>query len=471
MLPATTTQTSRWAHQQAAFEFVEKLWRTGRRGTMLAMDMGTGKTRVAVDLTTAFDLPLILILCPLRVVEVWRQQFRQYAHVPYEFLPLDDRAGSVQDKARRAKEMLSWALARGRRLAIAINYESARSEPFAHWALANVWPLVIADESHRLKQASGRASRFASRLTLRSRYRLALTGTPMAHEPIDIWAQFRFLDPTILDPTFGSFKLRHAVMGGYFNKEIKGWRDLDELKRKFYTIAFRVTNEVLDLPPELDQSLYATLSPRAARVYRDMEEHLIAELESGLITAANALVRLLRLQQITGGTVTDDSLVEHQIDTAKEDALTDFLSDLDPTEPVAVFARFKSDLRAIHRAATKAGLCSGELSGDHDDLAAWQRGAIGDPTILAVQIQAGGIGVDLTRARYAVYYSMGFSLTDYLQSRARVRRPPQTRPVTYYHILVTDSIDETVLRAVLARQDLIHSTLEEVKCLLQRRHT
>lgn len=468
MISPVPVNPQRWAHQQAAFEFAGKLWKTGRRGVMLAMDMGTGKTRVAIDLTAAFDLPLALILCPLRVVEVWRQQFQRYAEPHYEFLALDDRAGTVGDKACRAREMLRWATMRRRRLAIAINYESARSEPFAHWALANAWPIVIADEVHRIKQASGRTSRFASKLTLRSRYRLGLTGTPMAHEPIDIWGQFRFLDPTVLDPTFGSFKLRHAVMGGYSNKEIKGWKDLDELKRKFYSIAFRVTNQVLDLAPELNESLWATLGEGAARVYREMEEHLIAELEGGRITAANAMVALLRLQQITGGTVTDDQQVEHQIDTAKEEALADFFLDLNPDEPVPVFARFKSDLQAIHRAAVKSGRRAGELSGARDDLTAWQRGGEHDPTVLAVQIQAGGVGVDLTRARYAVYYSMGFSLTDYLQSRARVRRPPQKLPVTYYHLLIADSIDETVLKAVLARQDLIHATLEEVQCLLRR---
>jgi SNF2 family DNA or RNA helicase len=426
--------------------------------------MGGGKSRVAIDLAVAFGLRLILILCPLRVVEVWRTQFQRHAPAQYEFLALDDRVNSVQSKTRKAKEMLAWATAYNRSLVICVNYESARSEPFAHWALANAWPLIICDESHRIRSASGRTSRFAGGLTLRSRFRLALTGTPMAHQPIDIWGQFRFLDPTVLDPTFGSFKLRHAIMGGYFQKEIKGWKDLEDLNRKFYSIAFRVTDEVLDLPPELDQPLYTRLDAEGARVYREMEQNLIAWLGSAEFVADNALVRLLRLQQITGGTLRDETGQEHQVDAAKERLLADFLEDLDPTEAVVVFAKFKSDLRAIHRAASKNSLTSGELSGEVDDLARWQRGEKDDPTILAVQIQAGGVGVDLTRARYAVYFSMGFSLTDYLQSRARVRRPPQTRPVTYYHLLVENSIDENVLRAVLARQDLIESVLEEIKC-------
>lgn len=466
---ATLPTTHSWAHQAAAFRFVERLWKSGRRGAMLAICMGGGKTKVAIDLACAFDIPLVLILCPLRVVEVWRAQFRQFASVPYEFLALDNRAGTIAEKTERARQALSWATRRNQRLAICINYESARTEPFATWALHNAWPLVIADESHKGKNAAGRTSRFLGLLGFRTRYRLALTGTPMAHQPLDIWGQFRFLDSTILDPTFGSFKLRYSEMGGYYDKEIRGWKDLEDLNRKFYSIAFRITDEVLDLPPEMDQALLTDLGPRAAEMYEDMERDLVAWIKAGHeVTAANALVRLLRLQQMTSGFVVDDSGVTHQIDTAKEELLEDLLEDLDPDEPVVVFARFKPDLQAIHRAARKRGRTSAELSGRIDELALWKRGDPDGPTVLAVQIQAGGVGIDLTRAHYAIYYSLGFSLTDCLQSRARVRRPPQQRPVIYYHLTVRDSIDEIIESALEARTDLIERVLKELPRVTKR---
>jgi SNF2 family DNA or RNA helicase len=361
--------------------------------------------------------------------------------------------------------MVEWAAAHHKRLVIAINYESARSEPFATWALSRVWPMVIADESHRLKDPGGRTSRWAARLGLQTRYRLALTGTPMAHEPLDIWGQFRFLDPSILDRTYGSFKLRHAVMGGYYGKEIVAWKDLDELNQKFYSIAYRVTDEVLDLPAELDQTLSTELAPGVAKIYRDMERDLVAWIAEGVaVTAANALVRLLRLQQITGGTLTTEEGDPYHIDCAKEDLLADFLSDVGD-EPVVVFARFTSDLAAIRHACEREKLLCGELSGHSGDrdLLAWQRGSKYDPTVLAVQIQTGSSGISLTRARIAIYYSIGYSLTDYLQSRARIRRPPQNRPCVYYHLVIQNSIDEIVLRAVRARHNLIESALEELK--------
>jgi hypothetical protein len=429
-----------------------------------------GKSKAAIDWALELEAPLVLILCPRRVVEVWRTQFLRFAPGIYEFLPLDERLANVREKTRQARELVAWGRERNQRVAIAINWESARVEPFASWALKVAWPLVIADECHKLKEPSGRTARWCARLGLCAHYRLGLSGTPMPHQPIDIWPQFRFLDPSILDPTYGSFRQRHAILGGFHGKEVIGWRDLDGLYEKFRQIAFQVDDSVLDLPPELDETLSTSLAGDGARLYREMSEEMVAfiaseEGQGRPVTAANTLVRLQRLQQITGGTLKDDAGFEHLIDQAKEELLTDFLSDLDPDEPVVVFALFKSDLRAIHRAAAHAGRNSGELSGDTrgaraHDLANWQGG---DFPVLAVQIQAGGVGIDLSRARLGVYYSLGFSLADYLQSRARIRRPPQKRPCAFYHLMIRDSIDEYVLAAVEAREDLITSILHQYR--------
>jgi len=428
--------------------------------------MGSGKSRVAIEALKYHRLHPILILCPLRVVEVWREQFEIHAPGEYDFLALDERGGTVQEKARAARDRLAWATARRRPLAICINYDAARLEPFAHWALTNLWGLVIADEIHKIKEAAGLTSRFLGRLALRARYRLGLTGTPMPHSPLDVWAQFRFIDRTVYDPTFTSFRQRYAVLGGYYNRQVIQYHDLQELRAKFFSRAFQVGPEVLDLPDVQEQTLYCALTPQGARLYTEMERDLVTWIESSPapVVAANALVRLLRLQQITSGTVTDTRGEEHIVDSAKEDLLADLLEDLPPEEPVVVFARFRCDLAAVYRVAHKLGRIPGELSGQCDDLAAFQRGRSTDPVILAVQIQAGGVGISLVRAAYGVYYSLGFNLADYLQSRARLHRAGQQRPVRFYHLAAHHTVDEMVMRALERRQDLVESVLQEMKC-------
>ena len=97
-----------------------------------------------------------------------------------------------------------------------------------------------------------------------------------------------------------------------------------------------------------------------------------------------------------------------------------------------------------------------EISGRVKSLEEWnQRGGV-----LAVQIQAGGLGLDLTAARYCVYYSLGFSLGDYLQSVARLHRPGQTSLVDYIHLVAAESIDEIIVNALENKEDVINRILE-----------
>jgi SNF2 family DNA or RNA helicase len=297
-----------------------------------------------------------------------------------------------------------------------------------------------------------------AKVGLMARRRLGLTGTPMPHIPTDIWAQFRFLNPYHLERSYWQFRSQYAIMGGYFDKQITGWRNLDELEERFRQLAFRVDDSVLDLPEVMDETRSTEMAPEGARIYREMEREMIAWIgQQQQAVAGNALVRLLRLAQITGGALEDETGTRHQIDSAKEQLLEELLTDL--KEPVVVFCRFTADLAAVHRASRRAGMPSMELSGCKDELREWQ--LLTDPVVLAVQIQAGGVGVDLTRARVAIYYSLDFSLANYLQSRKRIHRPPQARPCVFYHLQVKDSIDEYILSAIEARRDLVDSVLGE----------
>jgi SNF2 family DNA or RNA helicase len=113
----------------------------------------------------------------------------------------------------------------------------------------------------------------------------------------------------------------------------------------------------------------------------------------------------------------------------------------------------------VHEAAKLTARDSLELSGSVRQLEQWQAG---EAPVLAVQIQSGGTGVDLTRAAYCVYLSTGFSLGDYEQSLARVHRPGQDRTVFYYHIVAKDTVDEKVYAALRARKKVVEAILDEV---------
>ncbi len=450
--------TSPWRHQKAAFKFCLNLFAAGFRGILLAMGMGTGKSLVACMLVVHLMARRVLIACPLRVAPVWVTQFERHVGVPVVIVALDEEIGSVASKQKEAAEKMKLAQVLGRPFIAVINYDSVWRDPFASWAEKVPWDLVIADEIHRIKSPSGKASLFFKRLRKVTAHRIGLSGTPMPHGPMDLYAVFRFLDISIFGPSFTAFRTKYAIMGGYQRKQITGYQNLEELQRQLSRVTFKVGDEVLDLPPATDVTYYCVLTGEAARIYRDLEEDFVARVKDGTITAANAMVKLLRLQQITGGCVPTDDDTIVRVDTSKRDLLVDVLKDIG-TEPAAVFCRFVADLLAVHEACESLGLSSMELSGKRDELKRWQEGGA---QVLAVQIDAGSEGVDFTRARYSLFFSVGFSLGKYDQARKRTHRPGQTKPVTHIHLIARGTVDVKVVRALEKRADIVQSILAEI---------
>jgi SNF2 family DNA or RNA helicase len=453
-------RTSPWRHQRAAFKFCLDHFAAGLHGLLLAMGMGTGKSLVAILILLSLKARRIMIVCPLRVVQVWVAQLDRHCGVPILVTALDEDAGSVAKKQELALEKMRLAEVRGVPFVLVLNYDSAWRDPFAEWAEKLRWDLLILDEAHRIKAPSGKASLFFKRLRKMAIYRIALSGTPMPHGPMDIFGIFRAIDILIFGPSFSAFRQKYAVMGGYQRKQIVEFQRLDELERLMSRVTFRVGKEVLDLPPETDVTYHCELGAEARRVYDDLEEDFVALVRDGVVTAANAMVKILRLQQVCGGIAKTDEGVEHRIDDAKQKLLADTLEDIGPGEPVVVFCWFHLDLDAVHEAARSQEFTSMELSGRKDELKQWQDGKA---QVLAVQIQAGGEGVDFTRARYSIFYSVGYSLGKYEQARARTHRPGQTNPVEHIHLIARNTVDVKIMRALAKRAEVVESILAEIK--------
>lgn len=459
--PVPCSATDAWNHQRQAFWFTQPL-----RGAMLAMDMGTGKSKVAVDLVVNRDHHRTLIACPKAVVGVWPKQFALHAGKPVTVLaPRTGPKGGPLTVAKRAQAILDGITVDGPAVVV-VNIDSVWRPEMAKVLSAIKWDCVIVDESHKIKAPGGKASRFLAELGKRAAYRLALTGTPMPHSPLDLYAQYRFIDPSIFGTSFTRFRSEFAIMGGWQDKQVVGYRNQAELARRMYQVAFRVeSDDVLDLPPTQDVDLTFQLSPKAQRVANALAGQFYAELENGTLTTDNKLVEILRQMQVTSGRVPldpddDGNVVYEQVDTGKRDTLADDLDDLPVREPVVVFARFTEDLANVRAVCEDQGRRYGELSGrDHSGLTA-DSTMRDDIDVLGVQIQSGGAGVDLTRAAYAYFYSIGHSLGDYLQARARLARPGQTRPVRFRHLVAENSIDVTTYAAAQAKEDIVNAVMQ-----------
>jgi SNF2 family DNA or RNA helicase len=178
-------------------------------------------------------------------------------------------------------------------------------------------------------------------------------------------------------------------------------------------------------------------------------------------------VQLLRIQQICGGSVKfDDASTATQIceKASKAAVLSDRLEDLPADEPVVIFCRFTSDIAAAKAACQDNNRAVSELSGHANELADWQAGKT---NALVAQIQSGGIGIDLTRASYCFFYSLGYSLSEYEQAVARLHRPGQAATTHIYHLVATingrATVDGRVYQALRERKEVLNDIIDGLR--------
>ena len=444
-----------WQHQREAIE-----WARDRRAVLLAHEMGCGKTRTAIEtlkeVLAGKDRAgfRVLVCCPKAVIPAWVKQAGMWWP---DVRVVAITKGTAKDKAKQ----IAAALADTSPVLVVLNYESA-------WRIdvleKTSWSALVWDEVHRLKSPSGAASRWAARVAKKnqSAKRIGLSGTMVPHSILDSYGVWRSVESPECE-TFGTsytlHKATYAVCppGQHF---VVSWRNLDQAHAKIARTTHRVkASDVLDLPPIRFIDVPAELSVAEAKLYREIERDFCAVVEAGTVTAANALVQLLRLQQICGGAVTyDGDAAARQIvaQPAKGEVLADMLEDSAADEPWVVFCRFRSDIDAARSVCERLSRSFGELSGQRNDLAAWQDQKT---TVLIVQIQSGGIGVDLSRCSRAVFYSLGYSLSDYLQAVARLHRPGQTKPTTIWHLVSTidgrSTVDGRVYAALRDRKEVL----------------
>lgn len=436
-----------WKHQEEALETIK-----GLPGAMLYMGLGVGKSRVIVEHIHRQNLQKILILAPLSVLFAWRLQFE--THSPDMPAVVILNKGSIAKRLEEAKR----AVRGKKKVVLVLNYDAVWREPFGSWAIKQKFDLLVLDEVQRLKAPGGKSSRYCQRLGRSAFQRVGLSGTPFANGPVDIYGQYRAIDPSVFGTSFVRFRNRYCNMGGFQGYQIVSYRNQTEMNRKFYSIAHRADRDVLDLPDVKHVQIPIELSPKVRKIYVEIENEFIAGVADGTVSVSNALVKLLRLQQVTSGAVKlDDEEKVTVLHSLKKDALSDLMEALDKDEPMVVFCRFRSDLEAVHAAAKKNKRTSGELSGSRHELEGFQDG---NYNVIAVQISSGAEGISLVRARHCVYFSLGFSLAQYTQSLARIHRPGQDYAVTYHHLVVQHSVDEKVYRALNSKKKVIDEILD-----------
>lgn len=476
-------------------------WRAIKRmvrsdfGLALLMDPRTGKTKTTVDyfgiMHLKHGLKKVLIVCPTRVMGVWLEEI--HTHCPFLVdVVMWDRAG------RKRHPRLPEMNPRFDIQVVIVNYEafaipgkrlpsgkrSKASGRFKFRSEIHKWlngedALCVLDESHKIKNPSGKAANMLVSMRPMFRWRVILTGTPVtkAKRAHDLYMQWKFLNPERFRewPTADEFKNHFGrwVEADGFKKWVGG-RHMEQLHSLVHKDSFAVHREdCFDLPPRENLVEHVTIRGETARVYDEMARTMVARLRDGEITEASiALVQTLRLCQITGGTTNTapPDVKTYRIGVEKLNALKPHLEDAqERAEKLVVAARFKADLNAIAALCEDLGLPCWQLRGgvkrtESDRYIAEFR-KHDDAGVFLMQPQAGSLGIDLSTAAKMIWFSLTPSFVDFSQSCDRIALSRNS--TTFVFLLAKDTVDEVLYDALQTDGDVAKAITSSPEKLLR----
>ena len=468
-------KTKPYAHQLKALEMS---W--DKKAFAYFMEMGTGKSKVLIDnISMLYDKGKIngaLIVAPKGVYKNWYS-----AEIPTH-MPDHIEKKAVLWQAminKKQQKILDTLFKPETDLHILImNVEALSTKKgvdFAAKFLNSHDCLMAIDESTTIKNPDAKRTKNIVGLGEKVKFKRILTGSPVTKSPLDLYKQCEFLDTWLLDhASYYTFRTRYAVMktahfGGRSVQIVAGYKNLAELSDKLKPFSYRVLkDDCLDLPKKTFMKRIVNLTPDQFKVYEQMKKQALAILNGKMITTANALTQLMRLQQITCGHFKADDGTTQELKSNRLDELIDVLGEIEGK--VVIWAHWQSDVKQITKAIVEEfgpdsfvdyyGLTPQEdrqknIKRFQDDDKC--RFFIGTP-------QTGGYGITLTAASNMIYYSNGYDLEKRQQSEARIDRIGQEKPMTYIDIICEDTVDERIVKALRKKVNIASKVMgEELK--------
>ncbi len=485
-----------WGHQNKAIPHAI----TYLPGYGLFFDMGTGKTFTSIAMVIAHfqgTLARVIIFCPPLVVPNWVEEWKKNTDVNMrDVIPL------YGPGPKRLKTFLEQSSRDTGKIFIT-NYESLLMKPLFE-AMFNWAPqALIFDESHNCKSHSAQRSKKADELAnpfnvkLRRKekkpYTLILSGTPVLNSPMDLFQQFKILDggerfgynffqfrgKFFRDRNAGMPKERYFPKWELMTGDKDGFDAEARIKELMSDISMRVLkSECLDLPPEISIIQKVGMSQQQARLYKEMKDDFVTFFNSQACTATLAIVKALRLMQITSGFVSVESRDGDDIEqvaydlenTPKDAALRELLQELviEGKHKVLIWSVWRHNYGRIQRICDELGIRSVQVNGDISS--AQQRKNVdtfkNDPDCMVFSGHpgSGGIGINLVEAGYSIFYSRNFKLVEYLQARARNHRGGSLEQghenITHYDLVCDGTIDELAVQKLASKFDMSEKLLD-----------
>ena len=441
-----------------------------RRGALIGNEMGTGKTyeAIALDLVRRVDAthdhPKTLVVAPLTILETtWERKFNELAPHLKTFTIDNKNRGPF---LRALKEdydvyILHWDVLR-----------IIKAELKEH-----IWFHIIADEAHRAKNRKAQQTRALK--SLRTKWRSALTGTPVMNKPQDLWSILNWLYREQWTSFWKYYKyyVDFEIMYPHGYHKILGPKNEKHLRQKMepYFVRRRKEDVVKDLPDKYYTVIEVELTAKQRRAYDQMKKEMIAWLETQdgtkPLPAPVVIAQLIRLQQFAlayadivpskrsdrdGGTaiLTEPS--------SKIDALFQIIED-NPDEPIVIFSQFKQAISLVEARLNKAGIEYVRITGDDsgpDRVAAVDRFQNGKANIFVGTIGAGSEGITLTRSSTVIFLDRDWTPARNAQAEDRLHRIGQDEAVQVIDIVAKRTVDQHRMAKLEMKKEWIRRMID-----------
>lgn len=472
-------KTTPYEHQRATFK---QSWNRPYYG--LFMEMGTGKSKVAIDtmgaLFEADEIDTALVIAPKGVFDNWvKKEIPTHLpdRIPHKIVrwqpnftnKFREDIAIIANRERREPGTLSILVMNTEAFSTAKGATAA-----LHYAQQNPDCIVILDESTSIKNKGAQRTKNLIKMAKACKYRRILTGSPITKSPMDLFSQCAFLDQDALGfNSFYGFQNRYAIiqrrsMGAHSFNEITGYRRLDELGAKLDTFSHRVLKkDCLDLPEKVYLRREVPLTTEQMRLYKQMSDLALAQLSAGkLATTASVLTQIMRLNQICCGFLQPD---DGAIQEIKNNRLEELMSVVEEIGGKAIiWATWTYDIIRITKALRKkyghdavANYYGDTEQDDRQEIVERFQDPESPLRFFVGQPRTGGYGITLTEANTVIYYSNSYDLEIRLQSEDRAHRIGQKNNVTYIDLVSPGTIDEKILGALRDKINLAGTVLRE----------
>lgn len=447
----------------------------GKKVFALLMAMRTGKTKVVLDdfgyLWVEGKADDLCVIAPLgalppwvgAVDDEWPTTMRSKAQVYlWEGRP-------TSAKAKRELEAF-MGYREGPRMLL-INIEAMSGVEDAQKlliAFAKQRKCVgVVDESTVIKNPSAKRTKFVcKKIAPLFAYRRILSGLITPRSPLDLYAQFYFLDQKILGhDSYFTFRNRYAIVkqmdfGGPRKVDVVvGYRDEDQLRALIEPHSFRVRLEdCYDMPPSIYDPIYVEMTPEQKRIYDELKQYATAKLEGEAhVTAPIVIALLLRMHQVLLGHTRDEEGELHVIPELRTKALLEVLDDYDGK--AIIWCSYDHDVQKLTKALTEhfkpevktdVPVVARFWGGNKNQREAEEKIFKTKPgcRFMLATPDAGGRGRTWDMADLVLYYSSKDNLEHRSQSEERPKGVGKTKPIIYRDFIVKKSVEVKIVKAL-----------------------